>query len=129
MSKKSHQWCILNKKHAKLLVESTDYMSWFTDCHDEHCYITKIFTCYLENEIIATPNLSHGATTFTNWEGNNYKYPSKNELKNYSSITEEELTYILDSKSLFGRKFNVECVNSLNIKKYIDCITTKPIIL
>ena len=80
----------------------------------------------LEGEIITTPNVANGATTFTNWEGVDYKYPSLYGLKNYSSVEEEELTYLLDSPSLYGRKFNASCDQSLFNKKYIDCISSVP---
>ena len=50
---KSHQWCILNKKHAELMLSTTEYMKWFVNCPDEHCYITNIYH-RLENEIIIT---------------------------------------------------------------------------
>jgi len=39
-----------------------------------------------------------------------YKYPSTRGLKNYSSITEDELLYLMNSKCLFGRKFNKDCI-------------------
>ena len=54
-----------------------------------------------------------------------YKYPSNRSLKNYTFITEEELTYLLYSKSLFGRKFNRECITSLYNVKYIEFIKSK----
>jgi hypothetical protein len=54
-----------------------------------------------------------------------YKYVSNNGLKNYSFITIDELTYLLDSKSMFGRKFNVECSNSLKNDMYIKFISNK----
>ena len=54
-----------------------------------------------------------------------YKYPSHKDLKNYSFVTEEELLHLMDSTSLFGRKFLVECKNSLFKTQYIDFITHK----
>ena len=54
-----------------------------------------------------------------------YKYVSTKDLKDYMSITEEEIIYLLNSKCLFGRKFNSECYSSLNNKIYIDFITSK----
>jgi hypothetical protein len=68
-----------------------------------------------------TDNLPNGATTFTNWEGTLYKYASKSGLKNYYSISAEEIKYLLKSPCLFGRKFNTACGKSLN-KKYMDAI-------
>jgi len=108
---KSSQWCILNKKHASLMLSHTDYFDWFKDISapDEHCYISNIFCHNLQDEIITTPNVAHDATTFTNWEGHDYPFPSQYGLKNYSSISENELRFLLESKSFFGRKFNPEC--------------------
>lgn len=53
-----------------------------------------------------TPNLASGATTFTNWQGMEYPWPSDNGLKNYNTITVEEWEYLLKSPAFFGRKFN-----------------------
>jgi hypothetical protein len=125
---KSAQWCILNRKHTELMIYKNEYIKWFNYSEtvpDEHCYITNIFYHNLQNEIITTNNASNDATTFINWEGMNYKYPSTHNLKNYSSISEEEIIYLLNSKCLFGRKFNTECIQSLLINTYIDFITSK----
>ena len=43
---KSHQWCILNRKHANIMVNNHDYLNWFNyreTVSDEHCYISKIY--------------------------------------------------------------------------------------
>jgi len=45
----------------------------------------------------------------------NYKYVSNHGLKVYTSISDEELLYLLNSKSLFGRKFNIGCVFNTHI--------------
>lgn len=121
---KTSQWCILNKKHAQLMIDKKEYIKWFENngCPDEHCYITNIFFNGLQNEIITTPNLATGATTFTNWADMDYKYVSNHGLKNYSFIAIEEIVYLLNSKSMFGRKFTVECANSLNNDVYIKFI-------
>ena len=74
---------------------------------------------------MTTPNVANDATTFTNWGGMDYKYPSTESLKDYSTITEDELLYLLNSKSLFGRKFHRECINSLYNNKYIEFIKSK----
>lgn len=130
---KASQWCILNKKHANLLLENQEeYIKWFNYIEtvpDEHCYITFFFKNNLQNEIIATMNESINATTFTNWEDISYKYPSLHGLKNYQSITDEELNYLLKSKCLFGRKFNKECDKSLlNNEIYIDNISNEKLL-
>jgi hypothetical protein len=125
---KASQWCILNKKHAELMITKTDYINWFdypNTVPDEHCYITNIFCNNLTDEIITTPNLANGATTFINWSGMDYKYVSNHDLKNYSFISRDELIYLLNSNCLFGRKFNIECITTLHIKEYIDSITSK----
>lgn len=94
-----------------------------SDAPDEHFYITEIYKNKLQDDIITTPNIADGATTFTYWCDMDYKYKDINNkgLKNYSYISDEELEYLLNSKSLFGRKFNVECAVSLyNNMNYIS---------
>jgi len=89
---------------------------------DEHFFITEIYKNKLTDNIITTPNIADGATTFTNWCDMNYKYNDNNNkgLKNYNDISEEELEYLINSKSLFARKFNNECAVSLyNNNTYI----------
>jgi hypothetical protein len=87
------------------MLSHTDYFDWFKDIDapDEHCYISNIFCHNLQNELITTPDVAHDATTFVNWGENG------NEPKNYSSISENELQFLLESKCFFGRKFNPEC--------------------
>jgi hypothetical protein len=136
---KASQWCILNRPHSELLLRGADdYLLWFKDTYapDELCYISYLSYVYgnninntstLSNEIISTsyeepPEM---ATTFANWEDMKYKYVSLRELKNYKSISEEELHHLLRSKSLFGRKFKPSCYYSLNKRFYYDMITDK----
>ncbi len=121
---KASLWCILNKKHSNIMLKDEENcMKWFDACEnsDEHCYITTIFYNNLQDEIISTPNIAKDATTFVNWQGMDYKYPSYFGLKNYSVITKEEIMYLLQSKSFFRRKFNKDC-RSLYIKEYLDII-------
>jgi hypothetical protein len=126
---KSHNWFILNRKLVENLCFDKDdflikhYKSIYAPA--EYFYYTFIKLLKLENEIVTTFNVANEATTFTNWEGMDYKYPSTRGLKNYSFISEEELLYLLNSKCLFGRKFNVECISCLSNQKYIDFITSK----
>lgn len=135
--KKASQWCILNRKHAVLLVgdDSGDspntYLRWFEDTYapDELCYISYLSYVYnqsLDVEIIATSYDSppEVATTFANWEDMNYTFVSERELKNYKSISEEELEHLLRSKSLFGRKFKPSCFPSLNKRFYYETISS-----
>lgn len=109
---KSSNWFIINRKICDLIVSydktliNAEYSNIY--CPEEHYFITLIFKNNLQSEIITTPNLAEGATTFTNWEGMDYKYPSEYGLKNYTEISDEELTYLFNSKCLFGRKFNIK---------------------
>ena len=122
---KSSQWCILNKKHANIMVNEKDYLNWFDysdTVPDEHCYITKLFYNKLQDELKTTNNIATGATTFVNWQGMDYKYPSTRGLKNYICISKDEIVHILDSKSLFGRKFRRNCLQYFLCNEYIDSI-------
>ena len=123
---KASQWCILNRKHAELMLTKME-IKWFDyqdSVADEHCYITTIYYHHLQNEIITTPNLANGATTFTNWPDMDYPYVSQGALKNYSVLAEEELLYLMQSPCFFGRKFNKECITFFINKKYLDFITS-----
>lgn len=140
---KASQWCILNRKHAILIVNGANYyknaycsntlnyLVWFEKSYapDELCYITflaRIFNNKLENEIIAT-NYNYPpeyATTFANWEGMNYKYVSDKELKNYIHISEKELVHLLRSRCFFGRKFKPAASLSLRHNYYINHISS-----
>lgn len=132
---KASQWCILNRKHASLMIGNTHYMNWYNGMHapDEICYITNIFIHNLQNEIITTPNEANNATTFTNWYGMDYKYASTKSLKNYSYISQTELDYLLhDSRCFFGRKFSHDCRGIKNNETYLNFISEnndKPIII
>ena len=123
---KSSNWFILNRILVEQLcfdkdnILNIDYKSVYAPA--EYFYYTYIKLLQLESEIITTANSSNDATTFTNWGDMDYKYVnSHNGLKNYNFISDEELTYLLNSKCFFGRKFNKECV--LNNKFYIYFIT------
>jgi hypothetical protein len=126
---KASQWCILNKKHIELLLTDTRYLQWFNyegTTPDEHCYITCLFYYNLQNELILTSNEIF-STTFVNWKNMEYKYSfgyetSKHGNKNYSNISKEELQYILQSPSFFGRKFKKECMEDLINGGYIEKI-------
>lgn len=132
---KASQWCILNRKHSEILVNSgnadnaNDYLLWFKNSYapDELCYITYLSYIYgeaLKNEVITTSYNSppNEATTFANWEGMDYKYPSKKELKNYIYITENELKYLLKSPCFFGRKFKPIAAQAINKGFYLDYV-------
>jgi hypothetical protein len=127
---KASQWCILNRKHSNVLVnagKAGNYLEWFKTSYapDELCYITYLSYIYgnkLKYELISTSYTSppNEATTFANWEGMDYKYPSKKELKNYIHITENELRYLLKSPCFFGRKFKPIAAQSINKSFYLD---------
>jgi len=114
---KSHNWFILNRTLVeKLCVDHDDKIDkWYKSVYapEEYYYHTFIKLLGLEDEIITTYNMTDGATTFTNWSDMSYKYLSRNGLKNYSTISAEELDFLIKSKSIFGRKFNPECAASL----------------
>ena len=118
--KKTSQWCILNKKHAIIMVSKDDYLDWYKDVlvPDESCYITNIFVNYLQNEIITNCNYSD-STTFVNWgeTSNNGWSP-----KVYSSISEKEIIHLLKSRCFFARKFSEKCYDLLYNKIYLTAI-------
>ena len=125
---KIHNWFILNRNLVKELCFERDCLLpiLYKDVYApaEFYYYTFIKVLQLENEVIATNNLSNDATTFVNWCGMDYKYPTNEKLKNYKSISEDELIYLVNSKCLFGRKFNKECNVSLNNSKYLRAISS-----
>lgn len=101
--KKAHQWSILNRKHADLLQKAeNNYIHWFKIIPDEHAHITYLFETKLENELKLTYDGIETATTFTNWT-------EKRTLQNYSEISDYELSFLVKSPCLFGRKFTEVC--------------------
>lgn len=103
---KASQWCILNRKHSYTVINDKKYLDLYSKIYspDEIYFITTLFKNNLQNEIISTLNMADKATTFTNWEGMNYKFPSDKGLKNYNCISKEELFYLLNSKCFFWKK-------------------------
>jgi hypothetical protein len=103
---KSSQWCILNKKHSEIIISYSnyEYIKLYKNVYapDEIFYITTIFINNLQEEIITTPNSANNATTFTNWEGMDYPFPSNKGLKNYTSISEEEILHLINSNCFFS---------------------------
>lgn len=125
---KSSNWFILNRECCELVINnSTDTIDEDfskVEFPEEHYFITTMYfhkkTEQIEFHEIHEPR---NFTTFTNWNSHPYKFPSLYGLKEYESISEEELTYLLyDSQCLFGRKFKKECISYLNTAKYIECI-------
>jgi hypothetical protein len=115
--KKSSNWFILNRAHAELCVNSLEYYEYFKDvwCPEEHFFITAVAIKDPAGAVVYTPNLADGATTFTNWHDMDYKFRSEDGLKNYSTISQGEVDYLLTRPCLFGRKFLKGCrVSSAN---------------
>ena len=106
---KSSQWCILNKKHSKIILKDRIIYKKLSKCYapDELVYLT-ILNKY-NKELIITNNLTSGATTFTNWSDMNYPYQNHMEIKNYEIITLDEINYLIKQPCLFGRKFKSDC--------------------
>lgn len=101
---KQYQWCILNRKHAQLMVDHQEYMTWFQSIFapDEHCYLTNLYVHGLEGEaVLANGKLS---TTFVNWEEEDASRP-----KLYDRISKANLERLFNSPHLFARKFSAEC--------------------
>ena len=117
---KSHQWCILNRKHAQILVDDIDiYIDWFDYQHtvpDEHSYITYIFSLKFDNELKMTENQSENATTFTNWKEHEYGcHP-----KTYESISDSEIEKLWKAPCFFGRKFNKNFIGTNKLIKLLN---------
>ena len=127
---KSSLWCILNRKHSEqCLIEKENNLKIFSriPCPDEHYFIMIIknmnncksresnneIYCTLDEELKGDP----GATTFVNWGKKEYKFyePLNRIPKEYEKISNEELEYLLNSESLFARKFSKNCI--LNISE------------
>lgn len=121
--KKANMASIINRKHAELFVNNEDNIKkWFKNINnvDEHAYISLLYHYNLENELILTDNLAAGAIIFAQWSDmENYKIFNKSIKENdytYKYICSEELEYLINSNSLFARKFLPECkgINNLN---------------
>jgi hypothetical protein len=110
---KASQWIILNRalieKTAYVKRETIQYIFQPIYAPEEIYYHTVIKMNHFENEIETTLNLAECATTFTNWEGMDYKYVSNQDIKTYTEISMEEIVHLLYSPCLFGRKFVRNC--------------------
>ena len=115
---KSSNWFILNRKLTKsVLNNDKQYIDKIYEnivSPEEHYFITHIYQSNLQHNIKITNNLSY-ATTFTGWpDMSDYKLfdkskLSKNQPNEYDEICNEELEYLVNSESLFARKFNEKC--------------------
>ena len=122
--KKANMASIINRKHAQLFTDNKKNINiWFNDINnvDEIALISIIYHYNLENELELTPNIAGGAIIFSAWPNmSNYKtfegsILKKNSPNSYSHISEEELKYLINSKSLFGRKFEENCTGLENL--------------
>ena len=109
----SHEWMILNRPHAQLCIDHSEYLKYFEKCFaPEESYYITIIRKFMNTDVVYFQNAVEGATTFTNWfyKGAPYKYAHYTEasyrLKNYAVISEEELAYLMAAPCLFARKFN-----------------------
>lgn len=125
---KSSEWFILNRNHALLVTNNDTFLSYFKDVvAPEEVYFISVIKKFAPDLCSITDNLADGATTFTNWQGMDYKFPMlEEELKNYSDISSLELEYLLNSPSLFGRKFKEGCtIDGIGNKKLYDVIMSR----
>ena len=115
---------IINRKHAQLFIDNKENINlWFKDINniDEIVFLTILYHNNLNNELIITDNIAAGAIIFAQWEDmKNYK-EFKDSIKTkrtpfqYKHICSEELDYLINSKSLFGRKFEENCTGLDNL--------------
>lgn len=126
-TKKASQWFVINRELTETIVKHKNDTVYFESVHapDEIFFLTTIFKYKPNKSNIEIVNNIPFATTFTNWYNMNYKYPKNDNNTgsgpyNYPIISEDELLYILNSKSLFARKFNKNCKVKLNNNEEID---------
>ena len=124
--KKANMASIINKKHAELFVNNDDNIKkWFkyVGVPDEHAYISLLYHYNLQNELILTDDIAAGAIIFAQWSHmKNYKIFNKSIKINdytYKYICPEELEYLINSDSLFARKFTPECRGIENLIELI----------
>lgn len=126
---KSFNWFIINRNLVEALCFDKDNIltSYYSSVYApaEFFYLTFIRKLNLENNIICFQGEPTHAPTFANWSSVDYKYPNTKEgLKEYTTISKNELLYLMNSPCLFARKFEAECITSLFKKEYILHITT-----
>tara|TARA_Y100000593_G_scaffold26559_1_gene52966 strand:- start:2807 stop:3727 length:921 start_codon:yes stop_codon:yes gene_type:complete len=124
--KKANMASIINRKHSELFINNEDNIKkWFKNiaivtgsglshgAPDEHVYISLLHHYNLQNELILTNNIAAGAIIFAQWSNmKNYKIFNNSIKENdytYNYICNEELEYLVNSKSLFARKFTEKC--------------------
>jgi hypothetical protein len=127
--KKAAMPSINNRKHAQLFVDNEDKISlWFNNIipnQDEIICISLLYHLNLQYELVLTPNISADAIFFIGWvDVKNYKTFNKSILtkktpNQYKYICQDELQYLLSSKSMFARKFEDNCKGLENLNKYL----------
>jgi hypothetical protein len=126
--KKASMASIINRKHAELFVNNDDNIKqWFegVGVPDEHVYISLLYHYNLENELILTNNLAAGGIIFSQWGDNEMFKDSilvKQTPNEYKYICPEELEYLINSESLFARKFTPECKGLDNLNNILNGI-------
>lgn len=130
--KKANMASIINKKHAELFVNNDDNIKkWFkyVGVPDEHAYISLLYHYNLQNELILTDDIAAGAIIFAQWSHmKNYKIfydsilvkQSTDHPSEYKYICPEELEYLINSESLFARKFTPECKGLGNLNSMLN---------
>lgn len=133
---KASQWCILNRKHANILVEDKMNILYkkmfvhfnengrkgrhgFAGCPDEYCYITILNHIGERKNIIFTNKDYNYATTYRSQydEYRNFKSSRKSGTPNsYVVICPEELYFLKKIKSFFLRKVNDNCKGIESLK-------------
>lgn len=115
--KKANTNSIINNSHARIIINNEDLLKkWFSKINnaDEHCHITLLYYLGKENELKLTNNTSYsGATTFAAWDDMDdfMTFPKsiKSNSYTYEMISNDELSYLINSPCLFGRKFTEKC--------------------
>jgi len=128
--KKANMASIINRKHSKLFVNNgNNIQKWFkgVGVPDEHAYISLLYHYNLQNELILTNNLAAGAIIFAQW-GDNEMFKdsiilvrqSTDHPSEYKYICPEELEYLINSESLFARKFLPGCKGLDNLNNMLN---------
>lgn len=127
---KSSNWFILNRRgfeeSVKKAPHDIDKIFGNVLAAEEHYFIMCMYSGGLLDQIVEHKGPCNEYTTFTNWGGDSYPWPSTKWVKEYTTIGQQELLFLLFSSScLFGRKFQPECYESLNHPTYLDFVMTK----
>ena len=101
--KKSSQWCILNKADTSILLKLTpEHLRYYKNFKvpDEHYILTTLSLYYSRKH--KSYKFNNGMTTLVDWTrpSNNYKHPHT-----FNKLTEEDKQILINTKSLFGRRF------------------------